>query len=67
MGDPYSGLLKKLFKRMGESDDKLMFIPISVANPKKDYAAAGHPGMRINEKLADTVVSKIKSLKIWEK
>ncbi len=67
MGDPYSGLLKKLFKRMGETDDKLMFVPISVANPKKDYAAAGHPGMKINEKLADTMVSKIKSLKIWEK
>ncbi len=68
MSTAYDALLKKLIKRMSEKDDKLHYLPVPTMNEKKgEVAAAGHPGMKINEKVADTVISKIKSLKIWEK
>ncbi len=67
MGTPYEGLLKKLIKRMNEGDEKLHYIQLPAANEKKgDYAGAGHPSIKINDKMTDMVVSKIKSLKLWQ-
>lgn len=66
MGDVFMPVLKKLFKKLGESDQKLHLLPLAPLNPKKgEIGGVGHPSIKANNRVASAVIAKLKSLKIW--